>query len=120
MTSYTQIEKWWEIVFSAYLMVALQFDGFVNHTDPEQAALIEQFRQHCWWSEGKGWKRSLNNLHLLIQPFIFLSLIKPWLQVFEVPWLKHGFTELFQFTNAFTGWIPGDPHRFFYQPNLTN
>ncbi|AFY72089.1 putative transposase (plasmid) [Thalassoporum mexicanum PCC 7367] len=26
------------------------------------------------------------------------------------------FKELFQFTNAFTGWIPGNPHRFFLHP----
>ena len=35
---------------------------------PEAPALT--LRQHKWWNAGKGWKHVLNNLRLLIQPFM--------------------------------------------------
>jgi len=35
------------------------------------------------WELGINWKSALNNLRLIIQPYIFWCLIEPWLQVFS-------------------------------------
>ncbi len=46
--------------------------------------------RHAGWSAGPGWKRTLNNLRLLIQPFCAACLLVPWLVVFPVPGLLEG------------------------------
>jgi hypothetical protein len=46
-------------------------------------------------------KSALNNLRLLIQPFIFWCLLQPWLQVFPIPGLKRGFFKLMACLNDF-------------------
>lgn len=35
LTHYDQIERWWEVVSSAYLMVSLQFNGLDFPIEPE-------------------------------------------------------------------------------------
>ena len=52
------------------------------------------FASHPWWDNGKGWKNILNNLRLIIQPFILFNLIYPWLTVFPIPQLSLGFSKL--------------------------
>ena len=110
VTHYAQIERWWEIVSSAYLMVSLQFWGLGNERptvlDEEQLDLLTRFRQHRYWNEPQGWKRRLNNVQLLIQPFIYFCSIKPWLAVFDIPDLRHGFMSLIDHINQFPGWLP--------------
>ncbi|MBL1202523.1 MAG: hypothetical protein FWK04_26510 [Nostoc sp. GBBB01] len=44
--------------------------------------IATKFCEHDWWDFGQGWKNLLNNLRLVIQPFIFFNLLKPWLGVF--------------------------------------
>jgi hypothetical protein len=68
--------------------------------------LQEKFRQHQWWAPGKGWKRALNNLRLIIQPYVSYCLILPWLQVFVMPMLKEGFETLIGVMNKFKGFVP--------------
>lgn len=110
VTDYSQIEKWWEVVMSAYLMVSLHSDVF-NSNDPsdediETDNIRSTFSKHAWWDSGKGWKNILNNLRLVIQPFIFFNLIKPWLKVFSIPQLSLGFSTLITIMNLFKGAIP--------------
>jgi hypothetical protein len=77
VTDYEQIERWWEIVCSAYLMVTLQFNGLNQPANPvddrKLAELLDKLSQHPWWSQGNGWKlvaeqSSVNYpaLHLLL------------------------------------------------------
>jgi SRSO17 transposase len=110
VTQYVQIERWWEIVSSAYLMVSLQFWGLGGKPpavlDEDQLNLLTRFRQHRYWNEPLGWKRRLNNVQLLIQPFIFFCSIKPWLEVFKIPGLQRGFARLIEWINQFPGWLP--------------
>lgn len=110
VTHYAQIERWWEIVSSAYLMVSLQFWGLGEKPPPlldeDQLDLLTRFRQHRYWNEPQGWKRRLNNLQLLIQPFIFFCSIQPWLGVFKIPGLQRGFKRLIECINQFPGWLP--------------
>ncbi|MGE5657253.1 MAG: IS701 family transposase, partial [Actinomycetota bacterium] len=50
---------------------------------------------------GMTWKSSLNNLRLLIQPYIFYNLISPWLDVFKIPGFRRKFYELIELMNTF-------------------
>ncbi|MBD0345400.1 MAG: IS701 family transposase [Coleofasciculus sp. Co-bin14] len=111
VTNYQTIERWWEIVCSAYLMVSLQskiFKGADARTQVTSTLdkLEAKFRQHQWWDEGQGWKNILNNLRLIIQPVIFFHLITPWLKVFQIPMLKQGFFHLINIMNKFNAYVP--------------
>lgn len=110
VTHYAQIERWWEIVSSTYLMVSLQFNGLDcagnQDNDPHQSELLDKFRQHPYWSEAIGWKQRLNNLQLIVQPYIFFCSLNPWLKVFALPHLAVGFKRLIAIMNEFTGWMP--------------
>ena len=50
MTSYAQIEKWWELVMSAFLLVSLFADQF-NDSCP---LAHQQFVHHPWWTTKAG------------------------------------------------------------------
>lgn len=110
VTDFAQIERWWEVVMSAYLMVSLHADTFeLNGGLPEQdegSAILAQFARHQCWDSGLGWKNLLNNLRLVIQPFVFFNLIKPWLEVFPIPRLSLGFPQLIAVMNQLRGAIP--------------
>jgi SRSO17 transposase len=97
MTRYSQIEKWWEMVMSTFLMVSLFSDAF-NQACPITHA---RFAQHPWWSNQSGWKNLLNNLRLLIQPLICFNWLKRWLDVFPNPLLEAGFEQLTRQMNQF-------------------
>jgi hypothetical protein len=97
MTHYEQIEKWWELVMSAFLMVSLFADAF-NDTCP---LAHKQSAQHCWWNHQRGWKHLLNNLRLIIQPFICFNWLKRWLAVFPIAPLQLGFEQLTHKMNLF-------------------
>ena len=110
VTDYAQIEKWWELIMSAYLMVSLHADEFNSKNSSEEDDEIDSiqstFSTHAWWDSGKGWKSILNNLRLVIQAFVFFNLIKPWLKVFSIPELSLGFSNLITIMNLFRGAIP--------------
>ena len=75
MTRYEQIEKWWEMIMSAFLMVSLFADPF-NNSCP---LAHQQFTNHPWWNNQSGWKNLLNNLRLVIQPLICFNWLGRWL-----------------------------------------
>lgn len=110
VTAYPQIEKWWELVMSAYLLVSLHSQ--VLNNPPNQGInqapdpIVEKFREHKWWDKGQGWKNLLNNLRLVIQPFTFFNLMKPWLIVFPISHLSSGFLTLIALMNRLRGAIP--------------
>ncbi|MEO1211370.1 MAG: IS701 family transposase [Cyanobacteria bacterium J06638_20] len=94
MTDYAPIEKWWEIVMSAYLMVTL-------HTPPmrpegaippelDPSIVVSAFPQHSAWDPGNGWKNWLNNLRLILLPWVSSNRLNPWLKVFPIPELVQG------------------------------
>lgn len=119
VTHYEQIERWWEVVESTYLMVSLQFNGLASDSNqniaPTQADLLSKFKQHPYWSEMLGWKHRLNNLQLIIQPYIYYCLIKPWLKVFDSWYLRVGFSWLIEIMNEFMGYLPTKmKHDYYY------
>jgi hypothetical protein len=111
LTDYTSIERWWEMIFSAYLLVSLKPSYFQSeapnpHSIAEEPSVLNsssvaQFSQHPWWELGTAWKSALNNLRLIIQPYVFYCLISPWLQVFKIPGFQRGFLKLINFMNHF-------------------
>lgn len=101
LTRYCDIERWWEIVCSAYLMVSLHSEQMRPWTSDSQLL----FASHPWWDNGKGWKNILNNLRLLLQPFTLFNLIQPWLTVFPIPQLSLGFAKLQSIVYKFTSSI---------------
>jgi SRSO17 transposase len=111
-TDYHQIERWWEIVSSVFLMVSLQFSGM---NKPENFGdnslnkdLLLKLHQHPWWNHISGWNNRLNNLRLLLQPYIYYCLIKPWIGLFNNRYLQLGFQWLIQVMNEFIGFVFSD------------
>jgi SRSO17 transposase len=90
VTDYQQIERWWEIVMSAFTMVSLFATAF-NQACPWSHHV---FAQHPWWDNQQGWKNLLNNLRLILEPWIDFNRLKRWLEVFEIPALAEGFAQL--------------------------
>lgn len=107
LTDYASIERWWEIVLSAYLLVSCYANDFRNYSQKtssqirDNSTFLNSFEQHMHWELGTNWKSALNNLRLLIQPFIFWCLLQPWLQVFPIPGLKRSFFKLMTYINKF-------------------
>ncbi len=110
VTDYPQIEKWWEVVMSAYLLVSLHTAPLHPHPDKQSQAsspsIVAKFSTHPWWIEGTGWKNWLNNLRLILQPFVLFNVIRHWLKVFPIPALSLGFSRLIALMNHFHGAIP--------------
>jgi len=115
LTNYASIERWWELIFSTYLLVSIQATSFqleaqkveIQKTQnfSESALLINssipQHSQHREWETGITWKSSLNNLRLIIQPYIFYHVLRPWLDVFKIPGMKRCFLKLIDLMNDF-------------------
>lgn len=112
VTDYAQIQKWWEVVMSAYLMVSLHANALnpTNVSNKDEASPVAaKFSTHSWWDTGMGWKNLLNNLRLVVQPFVMFNLLKPWLKVFPIPQLFVGFSRLMALMNHFNSAIPVPP-----------
>jgi len=119
MTSYAQIERWWEIVMSAYLLVSLHTSllhqpQLQPSTQPaaQPQAIALKLVQH--WNQASSWKQVLNNLRLVIQPSI-LNLLQPWLNLFPIPRLSAGLECLIALMNRFPSSLPcHEPYPDFY------
>lgn len=114
LTDYLQIERWWEIICCAYLMVswhAIERDladpteTETKNTSPQSPKEPEVYSRHDWWDFTGGWKSTLNNLRLIIQPYVFFNFLKPWLTILNLPSLEDGFLSLLNMMNQFGGYI---------------
>lgn len=113
-TSFAEINKWWEIIFSAYWMVSFHSKVF-RHLNQSQSLFnsqlqtedsISDFTLHQQWSNKPGWKTTLNNLRLIIQPTIFFWMVIPWLDIFPNRSLLLGFHRLISTMNQFYFYLP--------------
>lgn len=75
-------------------------------TQSEIQPLPVDFSSHQQRNPHWGWKNVLNNLRLIIQPTLALSLIFPWLDVFPNPYLLLGFYDLIYPMNQFQPYFP--------------
>jgi SRSO17 transposase len=97
VTDYAQIERWWEIVMSAFTMVSL----FAQQFNPSCPIHHQVFTQHPWWDCQPGWRNLLNNLRLIIQPFIQRNYLRPWAMLFKLPQLLTALDTLVTQMNQF-------------------
>jgi SRSO17 transposase len=113
VTDYASIERWWELISSVYLLVSLQSPVFQHADDasqPTHPATVstppDRFSQHRWWDFGQGWKNILNNLRLILQPYVFYCLLLPWLLLFDIPGFRAGFSQLIGIMNSLHAALP--------------
>lgn len=106
LTAYSSIERWWEVVFSAYLLVTLHVERFklVDAVSESVGSTrtTPSFTAHLRWERGTTWKSALNNLRLLLQTYVSWGAIKRWLEIFSIPGLKRGLFKLMDKMNQFS------------------
>ncbi len=106
-TNFQHIERWWEIIFSVYTMISLNSLAFLDlnkshHIETEvQENSDVDFSNHKLWNHECGWKNTLNNLRLIVQPLLLFWLIYPWLDIFPNSNLLLGFNHLIAAMNQF-------------------
>lgn len=107
LTDYQSIERWWELVMSAYFLVSLHADTCKTQapspadSTPEDPVPSSPFAAHRHWEAGQTWKSALNNLRLLLKPYCCWGWLEPWLDVFPIPGLKRGFSKLMDCMDRF-------------------
>jgi SRSO17 transposase len=106
-TNFQHIERWWEIIFCVYTMISLNSPVLLSLNQSRkietetQASSDVDFSNHPQWNHEYGWKNSLNNLRLIIQPILLFWLIYPWLSIFPNSHLLLGFNHLISVMNQF-------------------
>jgi SRSO17 transposase len=106
-TNFQHIERWWEIIFCVYTMISLISPAFLalnqsrkNQTGENENSSIH-FDNHQHWNHETGWKNTLNNLRLILQPLLLLWLLQPWIDIFPNYNLLLGFHHLVSAMNQF-------------------
>jgi hypothetical protein len=106
-TNFQHIERWWEIIFCVYTMISLNSPVFLGlnqscqiETEVQKDSWVD-FSNHQQWNDECGWKNTLNNRRLIIQPFLLFWLIYPWLDIFPNSHLLMGFNHLIAAMNQF-------------------
>jgi hypothetical protein len=112
LTDAASIERWWELVMCAYLLVSLQAPVFASAGTAAAPALPVESTpspatlQHPAWTDDASWKHRLDNLRLLLQPFICACLLLPWLRLYPLPHLAAGLADLCAFMNTYRPLYP--------------
>jgi SRSO17 transposase len=107
LTNFQHIERWWEIIFGVYTMVSLNSPAFLDLNQPREIPANPKetssvhFSSHKEWNLKHGWKNTLNNLRLILQPLLLFWLIHPWLDIFPNSHLSLGFNRLISAVNQF-------------------
>ena len=58
-----------------------QYQALSDSKISEQESIADFFL-HQQWSDKQGWKATLNNFRLIVQPTILFWMIVPWLDIF--------------------------------------
>jgi SRSO17 transposase len=119
VTDAAAIERWWELVMSAYTLVSLQSLTDATRDQPAPAvqpapapvppAPSDPLETHPAWDAGTGWKHHLNNLRLLLQPHVCSCLLLPWLALAPPPHahaIQAGLAALGSLVNTFRLALP--------------
>jgi len=107
LTNFQHIERWWEIIFCVYTMISLNSSAFLELKQSRETTTETKennwvnFSSHKQWNLEGGWKNTLNNLRLILQPLLLLWLILPWLDIFPNSHLLLGFNQLISTMNQF-------------------
>jgi SRSO17 transposase len=109
LTEAGSIERWWELVMCAYLLVSLQAPALAPLDTADAAGGPTETVppvQHPAWTEDASWKHRLNNLRLLLQPFVCACLLLPWLHLYPLPHLAAGLADLCALMNTYHPLLP--------------
>jgi len=114
LTDAHSIERWWELVMCAYLLVSLQAPALAAAPAVEEppalpappAAAPGAASHHPAWIEDACWKHRLTNLRLLLQPFVCAALLLPWLHLYPLPHLSAGLADLCALMNTYRPLFP--------------
>jgi SRSO17 transposase len=113
VTDAASIERWWELVMSAYTLVSLQCLADAapapDQGTPAAPAPAAPLQAHPAWDTGTGWKHHLNNLRLLLQPYVCSCLLFPWLACVPPPHahaVQTGLAALSSLVNTFRLALP--------------
>jgi SRSO17 transposase len=104
LTDAASIERWWELVMCAYLFVSLQAPALAlapTAPAPSAAPAPAASPQHPAWTNDASWHHRLNNLRLLLQPFVCACLLVPWLRLYPLPHLTAGLADLCALMNTY-------------------
>jgi len=88
-------------------MISLNSPAFLSLNQSHQIKTEVQesnssdFSNHQQWNHESGWKNTLNNLRLIVQPLFLFWLISPWLDIFPNSDLLVGFNHLISAMNQF-------------------
>ncbi len=88
-------------------MISLNSSTFlgINKADQIQLEVKEDslidFSNPKQWNHEYGWKSTLNNLRLIVQPLLLFWLILPWLDILPSSHLLLGFNHLIAAMNQF-------------------
>jgi len=80
-------------------LLDLNKSGIIETEAKENLAV--DFSNHKLWNQQCGWKNTLNNLRLIVQPLLLFWLIYPWLDIFPNSNLLLGFNHLIAAMNQF-------------------
>ena len=113
-TNFREINKWWELIFSAYWMISSHSQALGNlnkslalsSSNTVSKEIFSDFSLHQQWSDKEGWKSTLSNFRLIIQPMILFWMIIPWLDIFPNRHLLLGFHQLISIMNQFSFHFP--------------
>ncbi len=110
-TNFTEINKWWSIIFSVYLMISLNTEVFLSLNsssiaNSEASKSDIDLASHPEWNYQTGWKNVLNNVRLIIQPSLLLWLMVPWLEIFPNSSILLGMHRLISTINQFSSFFP--------------
>ena len=70
LTDAHSMQRWWELVMCAYLLVSLQAPAFALQDLPAVHSETSSTPPHPAWTDDASWKHRLTNLRLLLQPFV--------------------------------------------------
>jgi SRSO17 transposase len=105
LTDAASIARWWELVMCAYLLVSLQAPSFMPAA-PADSAPPAPALQPPAWTDDASWKHRLNNLRLLLRPFVCACLLLPWLHLYPLPHLTAGLADLCALMNTYHPLLP--------------
>jgi SRSO17 transposase len=106
LTDADAIERWWEIVMCAYTLVSLQSPDLALPELEACEPTLAPVATHPQWDHGQGWKPQLNNLRLVLQPFVCACLLLPWLRLHPLPQLSQGLADLCALMNTYHPLFP--------------
>lgn len=96
LTNHHHIERWWESVFCAYLMVSLQAEDFSSNNESSTTNMSVNnasrqsfhWQHHPFWNEGHRWSDILHNLRLILQPYLTFCSMIDWIGLLSLKQLS--------------------------------